>query len=1035
MQSWWDGLVDPGPSQFERLRLLHATVADVTADRDDPETVGVASRNLLDALLQRRPNGHVGESIPYTAAANPLPAAATPGSLVPHSGSVLPASACGVTERLQWVWCDHPGEETARFSSNDESGKPQLTGLSAGPEAFGATSAGACCLHAVHIAAFLVDAIVLSCSASAKPLLSSTGGYRVLPVRRTASLLVGVIDCPGRGGVDRSGHGDVNEGVSHRCTSGSAFIRLSSGTVPCVIEQPRPELRGALVWVPAWNVIRAEGMRGQTDTVASTTCSYTCAPAYLEIRDVVVLRENVVESSYVAEPMAMSVFAVDRMESRRRQSAFTWSACGISQHSTMCLQIAIACVLTVHVRAERRAHEDASAMPDTGLSLVGYLAAVSPVLLLRSKGKGRVAFYAHVADLPPASCVEHGRKVDTVTVLFDGPDATGWRAFLPSPASGFRVCITGLSRTRFETASLSQRLLVTSKDTAVRTASEGAGDSYHGHNGRTGSVSLRPPLGGASHSEGRPLLVTYHTKIGNYRGDGVWELMCSLNHSTGNSSRHSNTRAAGRTDPVRLPLLFLTQWPGNVLGLRHGASVVVHNAHPVYGRRGGPLHGLAASVYTSVDVLDFSTTDAPARVPSERCLWKWYWRRMAWDEVTWLMVEALPQFERKFRGLWSRAKLLLGSSETSADPPLVFALRSYERSRQSANCKATLVSIPTSPGMPTSQNHSSDAVRETLPAQKSEDPAAELFKPRPGGDVGTFFAQGFATCRQADGDDHSLHDGSWDCKPYIVTMAQLIAVADAMAAAVNVERHQTGDQTGWGYRRLSAEKVKQALGAVLGHDSSSCAEASQAAPLELMILGRLCGHGVAGGIVLADATGRVPVVFDATSELEACYSEQLWLVGALSLVVEYGPASAAVLTWYYALDLPSATCLFHRQPRTTDARSMCSVLPAFNLPDSGAAPVTSASVDSDAFSAAHAAPLANGTTQAGTAWTKAKTALQHRLWVILVYKSTLSSTPQQRRSATRTSPRHNPIGTGEPFFYADVEVLDVEALYEGRTGT
>ena len=324
--------------------------------------------------------------------------------------------------------------------------------------------------------------------------------------------------------------------------------------------------------------------------------------------------------------------------------------------------------------AERRAHESASALPTSNINLVGYLSAISPVLLLQARGSERQAFYAHVTDEPPASLDGRTAEADTIAVLFDGPDAAGWRAFMPSPACELRLCITGLSRTRFETSSLSQRLLVTTQSTIVRTASEDEPLLYNG-DGDGGVVGLpRPVMGaGGAGENGRPLLVAYHATVGHYRGDGVWELL--------RGNRRGGKEEASADDAA---LLYLEQWSGRILGMRRGASVVVHNGHPVYGRRGHAVHGLAVSVYTSVDILSFSDMDAAACWPSDSCLWRWHWRRMPWDEVTWLMTEVLPQFERKFCGLWSRAKLLAGSGGAAkVEPPLMFTLRSYESAARS----------------------------------------------------------------------------------------------------------------------------------------------------------------------------------------------------------------------------------------------------------------------------------------------------------------------------------------------------------------
>ena len=74
-------------------------------------------------------------------------------------------------------------------------------------------------------------------------------------------------------------------------------------------------------------------------------------------------------------------------------------------------------------RQKRRAHEPASALPTTGITLVGYLTAISPVLQLQASKGQRQAFYAHVADAPPGSTDGRTASVDTVTVLFDNASA------------------------------------------------------------------------------------------------------------------------------------------------------------------------------------------------------------------------------------------------------------------------------------------------------------------------------------------------------------------------------------------------------------------------------------------------------------------------------------------------------------------------------------------------------------------------------------------------------------------------------------
>ena len=50
----------------------------------------------------------------------------------------------------------------------------------------------------------------------------------------------------------------------------------------------------------------------------------------------------------------------------------------------VCVSVCLCVCVSVCARAERRAHEDVSALPSTDITLVGYLAAVSPVLSLRT---------------------------------------------------------------------------------------------------------------------------------------------------------------------------------------------------------------------------------------------------------------------------------------------------------------------------------------------------------------------------------------------------------------------------------------------------------------------------------------------------------------------------------------------------------------------------------------------------------------------------------------------------------------------------
>ena len=131
-----------------------------------------------------------------------------------------------------------------------------------------------------------------------------------------------------------------------------------------------------------------------------------------------------------AGAVPMSVAALDTMESQRRRSTSRWLALSLSLSLVfslslslflslsclspslrspddvprvcvcvclclcvcasvclcpcVCVSVCLCVCVSVCARAERRAHEDVSALPSTDITLVGYLAAVSPVLSLRT---------------------------------------------------------------------------------------------------------------------------------------------------------------------------------------------------------------------------------------------------------------------------------------------------------------------------------------------------------------------------------------------------------------------------------------------------------------------------------------------------------------------------------------------------------------------------------------------------------------------------------------------------------------------------
>lgn len=147
-----------------------------------------------------------------------------------------------------------------------------------------------------------------------------------VPIRHTSALLIGVID-GGDDGLTQGLSDERSERRSHadkRSGGSAAFVRFVSGRCPCAIEQPRPELRGALVWVPAWNVVRPSGKRRHRDSTASSSSSSSssCAPLYLEMRgDVVVLQRPAGEGKGAGAPGAVTVADLEKMEGQRRQSA------------------------------------------------------------------------------------------------------------------------------------------------------------------------------------------------------------------------------------------------------------------------------------------------------------------------------------------------------------------------------------------------------------------------------------------------------------------------------------------------------------------------------------------------------------------------------------------------------------------------------------------------------------------------------------------------------------------------------------------
>jgi hypothetical protein len=400
-------------------------------------------------------------------------------------------------------------------------------------------------------------------------------------------------------------------------------------------------LRGAVVWCPRFNVVRA-GALHPYDCATSAPRSDghdrfwhhgQCDPnqVYLELLGSPVI--------LLPGPCAMAA----------RQSATVATA------GNQGVALSVAELGALRTKPPKR-----------GLSVVGCVGAVSPVLRLRSSGaRCRPGFYLQLmhgdgegvpllrSQSKGSSC-SGGAMAETVNVLFDGPVAAGWREFLPAPwcsevpvSQGsdrrrVRLKVSGVSRTHLDPAQnggLSHQVLVAGDNTVVSVVKESsAKDTGSTAHSRENTCRTEPPKQQAdsTHDATRPIcpeLVSCVVRLRRYCGAGVWEL---------SSVTCTGSADCGGTDRrVKYFRLYLDVWSAgssSELGLRAGATIQLHNVHPVYGRpeilpacQTGNKHmltGVGMSLYSSMHVLQCSATmDCSHRLPRSSA-WIKHWSHL-----------------------------------------------------------------------------------------------------------------------------------------------------------------------------------------------------------------------------------------------------------------------------------------------------------------------------------------------------------------------------------------------------------------------
>ena len=252
LNAWWGTLAAPAETDDQaRLAALHAAV--LNAAGGGHENVDEAAHELLAALQSRRPY-HEDDIVPRATAAG---VRSTGGALGAAGGGAAAASAgagsgggAAATERWEWSWRGH--DEHAGGSAEHSGGTQPL------------------------------DAVRPSANVS-----GNGAAARHVAARPTSALLLGTLEGTSTGSTSSSSR------RSDSVASFPACLRLADGrTIPCAMEQPLPELRDALVWIPSWNVIRPPPDRQTRDCVASSSAAASSASAaaatgagvYLELR-------------------------------------------------------------------------------------------------------------------------------------------------------------------------------------------------------------------------------------------------------------------------------------------------------------------------------------------------------------------------------------------------------------------------------------------------------------------------------------------------------------------------------------------------------------------------------------------------------------------------------------------------------------------------------------------------------------------------------------------------------------------------------
>ena len=224
---WWAPCALPspaGPAEQARLEELRAVVGGGVAQEEGGG--GGLGAQQREARVDAAACALLGALMRLRPAA--APAGAVPrATYAPDAYATrVRAAAISRTERWQWAWLAEDGDDGTAGGAAD--------------------------------------------SQATQPLSDLADEERPAAPRPTAELLVGTLHpsastAPGESPI------------------GAAWLQLASGgAIACALEQPRPELRGALVWVAAWSVVYQPGSephdslaaRGADDTADAEGFAY-----------------------------------------------------------------------------------------------------------------------------------------------------------------------------------------------------------------------------------------------------------------------------------------------------------------------------------------------------------------------------------------------------------------------------------------------------------------------------------------------------------------------------------------------------------------------------------------------------------------------------------------------------------------------------------------------------------------------------------------------------------------------------------------